>query len=157
MMRAERFLRDKICDGVDVKDENGNTNTNHTAIASIMEDYANTLFEEEVQGRLAFKKEELLKGLMNTVETKWVTAFFFGSQRETYYWEAYKQIIPIIEKEFDMLSTYDNMGDIKRREARDKAIEAIAERFKIHGSHNGQAALSFLANEIEKAQTYLRL
>jgi hypothetical protein len=71
--------------------------------------------EKEIQARVDFKMNELLKAIENRANANWSIAFKIGSQKHSYYWEAFEQMKSMFQKELEMSYPYDRMSELNRR------------------------------------------
>lgn len=110
--------------------------------------------EAEVRARVEFKMNEILEGVKNAASRNWHIAFASNSQKHQHYWEVFEQLKGMFEKEINMGLPYDNMVEIKRREARDKAVKDIEQSLDLRGRRDYQHKIRIIVAAIEKAQNY---
>lgn len=85
--------------------------------------------EKEIQARVDFKMNELLTAIQNRADTNWAIAFKIGSQKHSYYWEAFEQMKSMFQKELEMSYPYDIMSELNRRKKKHDAVDKIMETF----------------------------
>ena len=110
--------------------------------------------ELEIQARVEFKMKELLKAVENTAKTNWNVAFQSGHPKYEYYWEAFKQMKSMFTKEMQMPVPYDDMVGLRKRKARDKAVDEIMESCKFRGSRENYNKERLIAYCVENAQNW---
>lgn len=108
--------------------------------------------EKEIQARIDFKLSELLTGLENRAKAEWHNAFQTGSQKHSHYWEAFTELKKMLRKEIEMATPSNEMAETHRREKRDEAVDAIADRLIKRGEPNYHGKLKAVVDAIEKAQ-----
>ena len=112
--------------------------------------------EAEVQARVNFKLDELVIGMRNTATRNWQIAFQSGNPKYSHYWEAFEQMVQMLEKERTMPPPYDEMALQKKREAKDFAVQSIMSsltRYIRPGSEN-RHVIRNIVSAIETAQKY---
>ena len=110
--------------------------------------------EKEIQARVDFKMNELLKAVENTAKANWNVAFQSNSQKHSHYWEAFGQMKQMVIKEMQMATPYDDMAEQKRRKKRDEAIDKIMERFCKRGERDYHEKERLLVSLIENVQNW---
>jgi len=110
--------------------------------------------EREIQARVEFKMNEFLTAVRNTAKANWGIAFNNMSQKHEYYWEAFKQMEDMFNKELMMATPYDEMAEKNRKDARDEAVNVISESILKRGTPEYHNKTSVIANAIERAQNY---
>ena len=118
---------------------------------------AKRLFEAEVQARVNFKLKELKDSMRNRAAGYWGEAFANMSQRAEYKWEAFNEMLEMMEKEQRMATPSDAMV-LDRRECVRKAVMSkietcLGNRFR--GMHYFHELMSTFNRFIEEAQRYL--
>jgi competence transcription factor ComK len=108
--------------------------------------------EKEIQARVDFKLNEILSAISNQVGLNWALSFEHGSQKHAHYYEAFGKLKEMIMKERQMAVPYNELAERNRKQKRDKAVEKLAERFKIRGSMNYHHDLRAIVSVIEDAQ-----
>lgn len=113
-----------------------------------------TDIEKEVQARVDFKINELLTGLRNQATMEWHIAFQTGNPKHSHYWEAFEQMVKMVEKERAMPTPYTHMALEKKREARDKAVEGIIDSLDLRGKREYHHIVRNVVKNIEQAQNF---
>lgn len=106
--------------------------------------------EKEVQARVDFKINEILKGVENQANLNWQIAFNNTNQKHTHYWEVFSQLKSMIKNEIDLPVPYDEMYEIKYREIRDNYIDILSEKFLKRGTPNYIPNLRFVVSIVEE-------
>lgn len=106
--------------------------------------------EKEVQARVDFKINEILKGVENQANLNWQIVFNNGNPKYSNYWEAFSQLKSMIKNEIDLPTPYNEMYEIKYREIRDEYVDILSERFLRRGTPNYIPNLRFVVSTVEK-------
>lgn len=114
-----------------------------------------TDIEAEVRARIDFKLNELKEALKQAANRSWRQAFQSGSQKYSHYWEAFEQLERMLEKEKAMAVPYDEMSIRNQLEARNKAVDEIAQSLNLRrGDREFYHKSAIIANAVERAQKY---
>lgn len=112
----------------------------------------------EVQARVNFKLDELLTAMRNAAARNWVFAHKTLSQKYTYYWEAFEQMVQMLDKERYMAAPYDEMAIQNKRFKRDVAVEDIMKIIEplVRGRNDrsSESITRAIVSIIKKAQKY---
>lgn len=92
-------------------------------------------------------------------KSEWTIAFNSMSQKHAFYWEAFEEMIKMVNKEINMGCPRDRMHQQKVWEYKEKAVNNIMKRLKsiMLGNVRGQEVMHiqrFIANEISEAQNF---
>ena len=136
---------------MEIKMSKQNQENREDANASTVEAIVNGT-EKEIQARIDFKLSELLTGLENRAKAEWNNAFNMNSQKHTNYWEAFSELKKMLRKEIEMAPPHDEMAEVRRKEVRDEAVSAIADRLIKKGEPNYHGKLKAVVDAVEKAQ-----
>lgn len=111
---------------------------------------------DEVQTRVNFKLDELLVGMRNAATRNWQIAFRLGNPKYSHYWEAFEEMVKMLEKERYMPPPFDEMYLQNKRNARDKAVNEITEIVIRRGEriNDQQRIIRKIVSAVEKAQNF---
>lgn len=109
--------------------------------------------EKEIQARLEFKMNELLTGVKNRVALKYAQAFDM-TRKSQYMWQAFEELEEMVKKEINMAPPYDEMAKRKMGEAKNRAVEKIANSLNLIGSRAYEGKIRVIVSAIEEAQNY---
>lgn len=112
----------------------------------------NDLIEEEIQARIDFKMNELLKAVKNTCIREWGLSYINNSQKHLHYHEAFSMMERILIKERDLVTPSNEMSKEIKRKKRDLAINKIMERFCKRGDRDYHHKEKLLVDIIKEFQ-----
>ncbi len=123
-----------------------------------MNDYSKMTSEEienEIQARIDFKFGELKTALKNTLKHKYAQAWDMTHDSQ-YKWQAFEQVVEMANKEMRMGTPSHVMHKERKWKAKEKAVRALEERFRIRerGSREYQPTMTAIVNIIEEAQNF---
>lgn len=112
--------------------------------------------EREVRARIDFKLDELKSAMKQAATRNWHIAFNGMNQKASHKWEAFEEMIQMLEKERMMPPPNDEMALRNKRDARDKAVDEIKSVVIKRGEHRGdeQHIIRTIVRAVEKAQNF---
>lgn len=112
--------------------------------------------EKEVQARVDFKLNELLGAMKQAAARNWHIAFQSTSLKHSHYWEAFEEMVKMLDKERRIPTPTDQMYLQRKHDAKNEAVEKIKELIIPRFEHpaNERHIIRTIVSAVEKAQNY---
>ncbi len=107
--------------------------------------------EKELQARIDFKMGELLEVLENRIGIEWGIAFSGNSQKHEHYWEAFRLLKGMVQKEASMPLPLDEMYEKDFRTKRDKLVNKLEKSLLKRGTGGYSTNLRMIVSVLEDA------
>lgn len=109
--------------------------------------------EKEIEERVVFKMNELLKGMHNVANLHWQTAFHSGNPKYQHYQEAFQQMQLMFKKELEMATPCTDMWRRSFISKINLAHDNIIQRLNLRGTKEREPTERFIYNELKKLGT----